>query len=52
MANSLECIAEIELLEAPGLPYAIPSDLRAYPRLTVGSPTSARHPLTAACMSR
>lgn len=34
LVSSLESIAQLELLQAPGLPYLVPNDYQQYPRLT------------------
>lgn len=33
-ADVLRDVSELELLQAPGLPYIIPRDYASYPRLT------------------
>lgn len=34
LVSSLETVAQIELLQAPGLPYLVPNEYQQYPRLT------------------
>lgn len=34
LASSLDTIAQLELLQAPGLPYLVPNEYQKYPRLT------------------
>lgn len=34
LVSSLETVAQIELLQAPGLPYLVPNEYQRYPRLT------------------
>ncbi|MCO5553246.1 hypothetical protein L7F22_006767 [Adiantum nelumboides] len=34
LVSSLETVAQLELLQAPGLPYLVPNDYQRYPRLT------------------
>eukprot|EP00250_Pteridium_aquilinum_P016844 c23319_g1_i1 orf=434-1741(-) len=34
LASSLESVAQLELLQAPGLPFLVPNEYQQYPRLT------------------
>lgn len=34
LVSSLESVAQLELLQAPGLPFLVPNDYQQYPRLT------------------
>ena len=47
-ADVLKDVSELELLQAPGLPYIIPKDYASYPRLT-GAGRPGRQVLARTC---
>ncbi len=48
-AGVLRNVAELELLQAPGLPFSVPRDLGCMPALT-GAPSALLAPCLACCL--